>query len=59
MVCAMFRLFQSEEDDRIMEGDFDPEEEKLKRLEEEREAERQRRPGLIARLRKILPLAEG
>ena len=31
MVCAMHRLFQKEEDDRIMEGDFDPRKEMEKR----------------------------
>ena len=39
MVCAMHRLFQSEEDDRIMEGDFDPEGERQKREEAEKQAE--------------------
>jgi hypothetical protein len=30
MVCALHRLFQKPEDDRIMEGDFDPAEERKK-----------------------------
>ena len=39
MVCAMHRMFQSEEDDRIMEGDFDPEVERMKRDAAEKQTE--------------------
>ena len=47
MVCALHRLFQSEEDDRIMEGDFDPEVEKRRREEERRSPTQQ---GVLTRL---------
>jgi hypothetical protein len=47
MVCALHRLFQSEEDDRIMEGDFDPEVEKRRREEERRSPTQQ---GVVTRL---------
>ena len=52
-ICAMHRIFQSEEDDRIMEGEFDPEIEKQKR---EAEAKLMASPGLLARLMKLLPI---
>lgn len=47
MVCAMHRLFQKEEDDRIMEGDFDPMEERMKQAQSEGQAEE---PGWLSRL---------
>ena len=53
MVCAMHRLFQKEEDDRIMEGNFDPEEEMKKRMEEEQLAAK---PGLLTRIFRLLPI---
>ena len=55
MVCAMHRLFQSEEDDRIMEGDFDPEVEESRR-EEEAHFAQEPKAGLLARLLKLLPV---
>ena len=55
MVCAMHRLFQSEEDDRIMEGDFDPEVEDSRR-EEEAHFAQEPKAGLLARLLKLLPV---
>ncbi len=55
MVCAMHRLFQSEEDDRIMEGDFDPEIEQSKREEQARSVQ-EPKPGLLDLLIKLLPV---
>ena len=55
MVCAMHRMFQNEEDDRIMEGDFDPAEEIQKRREE---LEAASRPGLLTRLLRLLPIPQ-
>jgi len=48
MVCAMHRLFQKAEDDRIMAGDFDPREERKKREAEQRPAKKPR--GWLSRL---------
>jgi len=55
MVCAMHRLFQSEEDDRIMEGDFNPEVEQSKREEKARSSQ-EPKPSLLTRLLKLLPV---
>ncbi len=57
MVCAMHRLFettaQSVKDDRVMDGDFDPEEERKLREEEEKPATE---AGWVTRLRGFLSL---
>jgi len=54
MVCALHRLFQKADDDRIMEGDFDPEEERRRRDKEERRPP-PKPAGWLARLRRLLP----
>ncbi len=53
LVCAMHRIFQSEEDDRVMEQGFDPEAEQ-KPLEQA--TAKTEKPNLLARLLELLPL---
>jgi len=52
MVCALHRLFQKPEEDRIMEGDFDPAEERRRRDATAKPSPA--RPSRVVRLWKFL-----
>ncbi len=51
MVCAMHRLFQSEEDDLIMEGKFSPEPDQVRSLSTKTS---EKKSGFLIRLLKLL-----